>query len=339
MMIKSARRRSLIATFLVAQMLGWGSSLSYQWLATLQEQARFPAPGQRVDVGGYQLHLYCTGQRDSLYPTVILEGGLGAPALMWAMVQSGLESQRRVCSYDRAGYGWSDPSPLPRTAQMMTSELHQLLHKANEPPPYVLVGHSLGSVLVRVYAANYPDDVAGLVLLDPRHEAFFERMPPEYLRTDEANRQRTQWLTVLTPLGVTRLAGNTGALDTFEAYLAPLPENIEPMAWAKMIYNPQHWTTTLAEREASLASYAQVKQTVLPKDLPLRILTAEQGDSAWVASGQTINDANHILWLSLQQEQAQLSSRGEWVLVPQSRHYLYLDNPTAVSEAILTLPR
>jgi pimeloyl-ACP methyl ester carboxylesterase len=210
----------------------------------------------------------------------VFEGGLGAPSLMWALVQPGVAQHARACSYDRAGYGWSDPGPESRTARRLAGELRALLQAAGEAPPYVFAGHSLGAIIVRVYAADYPDEVAGLVLVDPRHEDFYTRMPAEYLQVDENNYRNAQVLQAITPIGVTRIAGNLGSLGAFDAYLAPLQGQGADAAWAKMIYNPQHWATAVAERAVIDDSYAEVRATRLPADLPLVVLIAERGDEA-----------------------------------------------------------
>src|SRR3990170_1939497 len=135
---------------------------------------QYPAPGQLVDAGGYKLHINCTGQGS---PTVILAAGSLEYSLFWALVQPEVARFTRVCSYDRAGYGWSEPSPHPRTANTMVKELHTLLVNAGIEGPYVLVGHSLSGMLVRVYANNYPDEVVGMVLVDSFHEEQFTRLP------------------------------------------------------------------------------------------------------------------------------------------------------------------
>jgi pimeloyl-ACP methyl ester carboxylesterase len=127
-----------------------------------------------VDVGGYMMHINCIGQAS---PTIILEAGMGDFSLIWAYVQPEVARFTRVCSYDRAGYGWSETSPFPRTANTMMEELHTLLANANIQGPYVLVGHSMGGMLVRAYAHNYPDEVAGMVLVDSAHEEGYIRIP------------------------------------------------------------------------------------------------------------------------------------------------------------------
>src|SRR5690606_33293767 len=127
----------------------------------------YPPAGRMVDVGGYKLHLDCRGQGS---PTVILDAGLGASSLDWALVQPELARTTQVCSYDRAGMGWSEAGPEPRSPARLADELHTLLQIAGAPGPYVLVGHSLAGKNLRLFAAAHPVDVAGMVLVDARSE-------------------------------------------------------------------------------------------------------------------------------------------------------------------------
>lgn len=124
-------------------------------------------PGQMVDIGGYRLHLYCTGPGS---PTVIFENGLGDIFADWALVQPGVARFTRACSYDRAYEGYSDAGPIPITMHQQVFELHLLLQNAKLPPPYILVGHSYGGMVARLFTMTYPQDVAGLVLVDSLHE-------------------------------------------------------------------------------------------------------------------------------------------------------------------------
>ncbi len=123
--------------------------------------------GRMVDVGGYRLHINCAGRGN---PTVVLIAGSGDFSFDWSLVQPDVSRVTRVCSYDRAGIAWSDPGPTPRTMRQDGSELHTLLKAARVKAPYVLVGHSIGGLIARVYAEQYPDEVAGMVLVDPTHE-------------------------------------------------------------------------------------------------------------------------------------------------------------------------
>jgi pimeloyl-ACP methyl ester carboxylesterase len=136
-----------------------------------------PPPGRRIDAGGFRLHLVCTGQGG---PPVILEAGSGDAWLTWFRVQPEVARVTRVCSYDRAGLGDSDPGPRPRSRRRQVEELHTLLARAGVRPPYVLVGHSYGGINVQLFAALHPREVAGLVLVDSSYEDHWARAPREF---------------------------------------------------------------------------------------------------------------------------------------------------------------
>ena len=140
-----------------AVVLGLAAVLS---AVMLGQETNYSAPGRLIDVGGRNLHINCTGTGS---PTVVLEGGGGAFAIDWALVQPRVAESTRVCSYDRAGLGWSDPGPAYETVEQIVSDLHGLLERAGENRPYVLVGASIGGIYIRAYQRTYPDDVAALV--------------------------------------------------------------------------------------------------------------------------------------------------------------------------------
>ena len=134
----------------------------YESAAEAAAVQAYPPLGQLVDVGGYRLHINCTGAGS---PTVVIDAGWGDWSASWSSwVQPEVAKTTRVCTYDRAGMGYSEAGPLPRTAEQFAKELHTLLQRAGIPGPYVLVGHSLGGLPVRVFAHAYATDVAGVVL-------------------------------------------------------------------------------------------------------------------------------------------------------------------------------
>jgi pimeloyl-ACP methyl ester carboxylesterase len=143
--------------------------VSWAERTTAQAPRSGPAPGVLVDIGGHKLHIRCVGPADRR-PTVVFEAGGGGSSNDWARVQDLLSPRVRTCAYDRAGSGWSEPGPAPRTMRQEAFELHALLEAAKEPGPFVLVGHSIGGLLVRLYTELYDSDVAGMVLVDPTHE-------------------------------------------------------------------------------------------------------------------------------------------------------------------------
>lgn len=131
---------------------------------------RLEPPGRLVGLGGYRLHLLCTGRRDFGRPTVVLSIGGGGFAVDWSSVQTPLSDSARVCSYDRPGFGWSDAGPTPRTLAQEAFELRSALEKAGERAPFILVGQSLGAFVVRRFAEAHPADVSGVVLVEPTNE-------------------------------------------------------------------------------------------------------------------------------------------------------------------------
>src|SRR5215216_2134887 len=173
----------------------------YQVVATQIDQRTYSPPGEMVNVNGHLMHINCMGEGG---PTVILEAANFGMSAHWVRVQQQLAKSTRVCAYDRAGMGWSEAGPEPRDARHISSELHTLLKNADTEGPYVLVGHSYCGLYARMYAARYPDQVAGVVLVDSTHPKQFTRSP-EGRAMYEQIRRLGAVIPFLTRLGVTRL--------------------------------------------------------------------------------------------------------------------------------------
>ena len=196
------RFRKVVYSFAILALVTLTGGMSYEAMGRVANARRFPVRGQMVDIGGYRLNINCTGIGT---PTVILESGLGEPARSWIGVQSGVERFTRVCSYDRAGYGRSDPGPQPRSSLQIARELHTLLDKAQTPGPYLLVGHSFGGYNVRVYTGLYRSEVSGVVLVDSSHEDQ-EQFEPASVRDQARGLQRlAPYVPLLRFFGVMRL--------------------------------------------------------------------------------------------------------------------------------------
>jgi len=268
-----------------------------------------PPPGQLIDVGGYRLHINGTGlQHDG--PSIILEHGGGAfGSLDWSEIQPGIAEFARVYSYDRAGYGWSDASPKPRVAQAATEELHALLANAGVPRPYVLVAHSLGGYMARMYATLYPQNVAGMVLIDASHEntwshAEVRRLNAQYGRLLALARGAQR-------LGLLRLLG-AARLPTHPAMLL-LPRALHA-ARRQMTYRADYWDMIAAETNVAnlgvSAGQVRAARRALG-DLPIRILTAGAGYTSEVFRQQ---------WLADQADLTGLSTRARQQIVPEATH-------------------
>src|SRR2546422_6564672 len=186
---------------------------TYQSLATRKDLALTPPPGQLVDIGGHRLHLWCTGAGT---PAVVLDTGLGGSSAEWGYVQPEVARFTRVCSYDRAGMGYSDPGPSPRTTRRIAHELAQLLDRGGVSGPVILVGASIGGLTARVFASEHAERVAGLVLVDASHEDQKEDVP-----------QIAPFVPFLSSVGVLRLLGVSFGLPP-----ASLPPSVRGFARA-----------------------------------------------------------------------------------------------------------
>lgn len=313
------------------------AGLGGQVLGEVRDRKRFPPPGDWVDVGGFRLHFLLQGEGE---PTVIFDSALAGSALSWSLVQPAIAGFARTLSYDRAGLGWSDPGPAPRTAQQAARELAALLDALALPGPFVLVGHSFGGLTARAFTALYPEKVAGLVLVDAVSL-------PEWLAMTEERRQRlaagirlsrrgallARWgvarlvaIMATSPFwklaraGVTAVSG--GKLkNKQEGMLGPvsrLPEQFRP-ALKLMWTQPRFYQAMAGQLEHLPESVAAVHAAGGYGDRPLVVLSAANPSPTW------------------QQEQrqvAQLSSRGRYRFVPDCGHWIPLDQPQAVIDAV-----
>jgi pimeloyl-ACP methyl ester carboxylesterase len=301
----------LIAVLVAAAATG----ASYQAIATARDQQTYPPPGRMVDVGGYHLHLYCIGANLNGRPTVILEQSGGGFALNWFLVQPQVANVTRVCAYDRAGLGWSEPGPEPRNGQAIAKDLHTLLHRAGIGGPYVLVGHSYGGLFVRAYAVQYRDEVAGLVLLDAAH-------PDEWTGTTQGqaeyqrDTQRYEIARYVARLGLLRLV-------TIPFTTPPAAFSAHQQAeYRALTRTTEYWDSVAAESRAIGETMAEVREADLG-ELPLMVVTA--GKNVTNLDGQ---------WARYQRELAALSSNSVHSVIEGADHAsLWADPNDAVASS------
>jgi pimeloyl-ACP methyl ester carboxylesterase len=272
------------------------------WIGPIsaQKTPSGPPPGVLVDIGKHKLHVRCVGPTGAT-PTVILEAGAGAFSKDWFLVQDILSPRVRTCAYDRAGLGWSEPGPAPRTLRQEVFELHALLEATKQPGPFVLVGHSLGGLLVRLYTEQYGRDVVGMVLVDPLHENAV--------------------------VGSVRFGGWVRLRE--KATARPVPE---PRREGKPStqYNPDE--DYLAEELQQIYLSRKLNPEPLGKR-PLIVLAAGKGSAPPGTSEE--------LWAQLRVEKdgqkidlSRLSRNSRFVLVPSSGHAIQINNPQLVARAI-----
>jgi pimeloyl-ACP methyl ester carboxylesterase len=281
--------------------VGVSAGAAYQWIATRRDLAANPPPGRFVDVGGHRLHILCTGSGE---PTVVLESGLGgAGTVGWSLVQPEVSKFARVCSYDRAGLGYSDPGPSPRTARRVVQELRLLLDHSDIRGPLILVGESIGGLYVRVYASEYEQRVAGLVLVDASHEDQEMSLPGI-----------APLVPLLSSIGVFRLLG-----VSFGANLDAVPPSVRSSARATA-FRASAYQATANEGMHLPETAAEVKATRRTLGVPVVVVTAGLGADTG--------------WNRLQRDMLRLSDEACQMVAERSGHVIALGEPLAIVEPI-----
>lgn len=291
----------------------------WQFVAQQIEAKQNLPLGQLTNVDGHFMHIYCTGRGS---PTVILEGGVPEWSIHWQKVQPELATFTRVCSYDRAGYGWSDASPTPRTAEKIVSELHTLLHNSGETSPFVYVAHSFWGPAALLYQHTYPDEIAGLVLIETWSPDLFTPVPDVITQSLPL----AKILKTIAPLGQVRIVGELGILPLTEMLQARLlPEELQ-YAYKAAYYDDAMWNAMYEEYSAMNESGLQTEAITSLGDLPLIVIKA----------GIRPEDdyPPDDVWNATQEYLAGLSSRGELIVAESSGHFVQLENPALVVDSI-----
>lgn len=308
-------RRGLVFIALALLTLA-GAGASYQAVATWLDARAYPPPGQLVDVGGYRMHIYCLGEGS---PTVILDALFPGTVSNWVWVQPQIARATRVCAYDRAGLGWSDGGPAPRDAMQHAAELHALLQNADIDGPYVLVGHSLGALSVRMFADRYPQEVAGMVLVEGSDPDAWEQLGlPEGVGVDH---RQLVVATLLSRLGVFRLGLISAYGDD-----ADLPE--QQRAELRAFFNTAKSLETVRAVDASFSTALdQVRRARGLGAKPLAIVLGSEGDG-----GQ---EALRELFV----QQAALSTNSVTHVVEGATHAGLVDNEAHATETAAVILR
>jgi pimeloyl-ACP methyl ester carboxylesterase len=318
------------------------AGLIYQGVGAARDRRRFGAPGALAQVGRHRLHYRCEGSGS---PTIILEAGIAASSLTWSRVQPAIARETRVCSYDRAGLAWSEGTSTRRSIDTLVRELRLLLADAAVPPPYVLVAHSFGALVIRAFARAYPADVAGLVFIDPLHPGEWCDPSPNQRHMLRGGIFLSRVGALLARLGVVRLllallsGGSTAAprqvsrmfgrkvaalLDHMVGEVQKLPPEVLPLVQA-------HWSHPKAFRgmwqhlAAMPSCSADLNQgTDAFGDIPVVVLSAGARDPRWAAEDAAL---------------ARASSHGRHLISPGSGHWIHLDDPDLVINAIRDVMR
>jgi pimeloyl-ACP methyl ester carboxylesterase len=296
----------------------------YQFVATKIDGYRYPAPGEMVDVGGYSLHLYCTGEGGEV-PTVVMDSGAGGSVLDWQLVQPEVAGFARVCTYDRGGAGWSEPGAQPRTSEQFVEELHTLLGNAGVQGPYVLVGHSLGGTNMQLYASRYPDEVAGMVLVDSALEDL------DLLSITESLQGSPVWTKIYATTGVVRLVNMLGPVGYPFSELPPdsVDEALAINSSTRQLYESADEVSSVGESfEQQLAAPMSLG------DKPLIVLTAGPLQLEGTGLSQEQMDQMDEAHTRSQAALTHGSQDSEQIVAEESGHYIHLEQPDLVIDAI-----
>jgi pimeloyl-ACP methyl ester carboxylesterase len=312
------------AVLLVALLAGVLLEQVGQW----RDRRSLPQIGRSVDIGGRNLNIYCSGEGN---PAVIFDSGNGDPGYVWADIQPKVARLTRACWFDRAGEGWSDPGPYPRTSAAMSAELHELLHRAGIPAPYVLVGHSLGGMNARVYNGLYPTEVAGAVLVDAAHGDEATRAPAFMLGRSAPRRA---WHSIWIGGQLARMTG----LLRLTRPAVPMPTDSAQRTRELMLRALRNRPAAVATQfDASTPeSYAQAERAGSFADRPLIVLTRGKVDlPAHPGAEDREWAAYELVWQhEIQPKLTRLSSRGRQIIVAKSGHRIHEEAPEVVVDAI-----
>ncbi|TQV68022.1 alpha/beta hydrolase [Exilibacterium tricleocarpae] len=290
-------------------------------------------PGHLIDVGGYKLHIHCSKAKRQNHikhlPTVIIEGGRGCSSPMYYRLHENLSKNFTVCSYDRAGIGWSENSDIRKDANNIANELHNLLRRTEKildlKGPYIFVGHSLGGIYLQAYAAKHPRDVSGIVLLDASHPrqydtGVFEEDVLDFFRSNKSKNGLGNISQFLISLGFTsrakkkQLQNTEKKLNTGPLSLLPDEAKQQLMSIAK---RPQTYLTSQRESEQFTTSAQQIMEYGSLGDIPLLVITALNFDI--LPEGIDRNSYTET-WLRLQKELAELSTHSKHKVMGDACH-------------------
>ncbi|MBI3170918.1 MAG: alpha/beta hydrolase [Chloroflexi bacterium] len=297
-------------------------STGWQSLASAADLKRYPPPGQMVDVGGHHLHIHCMGTGEL---TVILEAGMSGWSTDWVLVQPEIAKITRVCAYDRAGYGWSEAGLGPRDSRQVATELHVLLSESGIDGDIILVGHSLGGLFAQYYAWTYPQQIAGIVLVDSVHPEQSLRMKEDVRKKYEGNLKTLTLMTsVLAPTGLLRLAGQS---ETIIA--GKLPDEYQDMV-RSLGFQSKAYQALNEEMASFEQSQAEVQDSEALLDIPLAVISSSSlQDFPPGFSGDYMKN----LWDELQTDLNKSATLPQVVAV-NGGHYIHIDQPELVIQAV-----
>ncbi|MBL8155547.1 MAG: alpha/beta hydrolase [Anaerolineae bacterium] len=290
----------------------------------MAEAQSSPDPLHTIDIDGRQQFISCLGKGS---PTIIIDAGMGEWSLHWLGIQSHLSQTTRTCVYDRAGYGYSDMSESPRTGEQIVAELHALLAAAEVEPPYLLVGHSLGGVHMRLYTHQYSDEVVGLVLIDST--------PSDVSLPTEMQQLMAESYAQFPQLA--DLAAQGAIKPEQMPVPAYLPTDLTAQ-YQQQVATEGFFTTLYGEYNALPETMQAVDEAADLGDLPLTVIAARLADEGYPPDLlPTMERYQAEDWLPAQERLTQLSSNSQIIIADHSHHHIQFDEPDVIIEGVNVL--
>jgi pimeloyl-ACP methyl ester carboxylesterase len=299
--------------FLTAALLVAG--IVYEQIGRRKDPTRIPQIGRSVDIGGRTLNIFCSGTGG---PPVIFESGGAGPGLGWEPLRAEVAKFTQACWYDRAGEGWSDPGPFPRTAAAIANDLHKLLELAGVSPPYVFAGASIGGLNSRVYGSLYPNEVAGMVLIDSAHEDEPLRAPKFYLGHTAP---RSLWHPLYFAFEAAAFVGLVRLMQSSPAPGKDPSQLTREEIIAALRQQPKSFVGNASAGIVLPESYAEARSIVELGDCPLIVLTAGQSFDFRNTELNREAAAYQQVWIhEIQPKLVKLSTRGRQIVVSNATH-------------------
>lgn len=314
--------------FILIISAAWILSGSYQRRVLSRFPTRFPSPGKLYRIEGAEIHLRCSGSGDV---PVILEGGSGMWSLDWYEVQETLAKTTMVCSYDRAGHGWSDFGKQPRSVKQLVNELHALLTAAELPKPFIMVGASFGGPIIQLYEQQYPEHVAGLILLDARPKNYLESFREVRPAAIEEHISRQRLIAKLYELGllasIVKLQG--------QVEFSERPQNLRT-TYQDLGRLTKHAAASAYEALADEISERQMQRISSIGDKPLTVIAHGKPTMFQGQLGLTESEAEQLedIWRKEQEALVHLSTNSEFLVAENSGHLICIEQPDVVIEAV-----